>query len=846
VNRIAIAVLYLMGWAGMVAAGDGDGAVSTTSAFGMVERVRIVEVGQPRACIVVRDQSDKVIMDAAELLVYCVKSASGAELPRRDSAPEECPTGSVTIVLESVIAPGSEGGELPGADEEAFIIQTGCDGCVRVRGRTSSGVANGVAEFLERYIGVRWLLPGPLGEDIPRCETIDIPVETICDEPRCLSRYMSGLGTREQSVWGVRNRMRRRIEFHHNMSNLFPPEKYGTSHPEFYPVYGGQRYVPASGVRAWDICYSATGIVDAAVATISAWFDKNPDVNFYSLGRNDSAAVCQCEPCRQSRLHKPINFVARGNVSDMYYDWCNRVIEGVLKKHPDKWFGTLAYLETAEIPVAGYVHPRLVPFLTHERLGWIDAGTRAKYQAYTKSWHAAAPMLGWYDYIYGNGYILPRVWFHHMADTYRWGYEQGVRAHYAEAYPITWLDAPKLYLWLKLTWNPKADVDVLLRDWYERAVGVKAADELAAFYAHWEDYWTRRIMQSAWFRPDGLLGGRNSLAYMDVMTDEDLLKSCRWLDGAVEKADTPARKARAVMLRDAFKYADAVGRAYLFLRPYFADPIVETPAQAVARLDVVEQFFDRAATGRQRLLEHYEKYPIFAQKRVVPQGASIYGRSWSTVMWGLAGQARHPQVRERLERLASASSHEMLRQCCLNILWFASDFPPQPVSNNPSFEDGQGMDAAGWSYWTNHNIGEIVRCAEAARTGEQGLRIKGLQRGGPSSSIVFTKPGRYAVLVHLRTLKPLERLTHVELVVTLVGENDRVVFRDMAVLKPSGRDWQPLALLCDAPESQDGRAVKRMSISLIVDNMAPEDELHVDDFALYRLADTPGAGSRQQ
>ena len=58
-----------------------------------------------------------------------------------------------------------------------------------------------------------------------------------------------------------------------------------------------------------------------------------------------------------------------------------------------------------------------------------------------------------------------------MAEYYRFARASGVeKVHYAEAYP-NWGEGPKLAISLKLQWNPDQDVDQLLREWYDRAVG---------------------------------------------------------------------------------------------------------------------------------------------------------------------------------------------------------------------------------------------------------------------------------------------------------------------------------------------------------------------------------------
>ena len=188
-----------------------------------------------------------------------------------------------------------------------------------------------------------------------------------------------------------------------------------------------------------------------------------------------------------ARISGEKNFLDRVDYSDLFYSWANRVIEGVLEKHPDKVFGCLAYSEVGAPPENVDVHERLIPYMTYDRMKWVDPELRKVGEELTKAWHAKSPTLGWYDYIYGTPFVVPRVWFHHMAEYYQFGHANGVRALYAEAYP-NWGEGPKLYVSLKLQWDPSLNVDALLNEWYERCVRPKGAPYLAKYYAHWKEF----------------------------------------------------------------------------------------------------------------------------------------------------------------------------------------------------------------------------------------------------------------------------------------------------------------------------------------------------------------------
>ncbi|WP_409345025.1 hypothetical protein [Paenibacillus sp. MBLB4367] len=73
---------------------------------------------------------------------------------------------------------------------------------------------------------------------------------------------------------------------------------------------------------------------------------------------------------------------------------------------------------------------------------WIDLEVAAADRKLLHDWERAATLTGWYDYIYGNPYMVPRMYLHQAADNYRYALEHGVAVQYAELYP-NWGEGPK-------------------------------------------------------------------------------------------------------------------------------------------------------------------------------------------------------------------------------------------------------------------------------------------------------------------------------------------------------------------------------------------------------------------
>lgn len=535
-----------------------------------VKCLRIVEKGKSHASIVIPNTASEQLRNAARLLSKYIQQSTGARVPIgiHGASFEKSRVAihvGMTPYVERLNLPVNE------IDEDGFFITFPDEQNIIICGPSDWGAEFGVYEFLESYVGVRWLLPGPDGEHVPEGVTLDVPVKELRQEPAFFSRDLFGLRGKIQHNWARRNRLHRRIEFHHNLFSLFPPGRYTKTHPEFFPVLEGKRYFPpANTTHGWQPCFSACGIAKEATKHICQYFSQNPVATSYSLGVNDGWGYCECSECK-AKYASELNFLGYLDASDAYFEWANAVVEGVLKKHPDKWFGCLAYSAVGQPPSKKPVHPRIIPFLTYDRMKWVDEAVELQGKRISEKWAAKSPKLGWYDYIYGTPYCVPRVYFHKMQQYCQYGYSHGVNAFTAEAYP-NWGEGPKLYVALKLQWNPNLNVDGLLRDWYICAVGKEAAPYLAAYYDHWECFWTERAIQSKWFTRWGQFLHFYDPSYLDIVTFDDIAKSRRLLEGVVAKTKTEKQQKRAKLLLRAFEYYEASALSYLGLIKNMREP----------------------------------------------------------------------------------------------------------------------------------------------------------------------------------------------------------------------------------------------------------------------------------
>jgi hypothetical protein len=787
--------------------------------------IDVVRDREPVAVICVDAEAGKQVRAAAELCVAYIQESTGVALSIVSEAPEE---GTALF-----IGPNPRKVDLAELDDDGYVIAFPDARSMVIQGPTDWGTEFGVYAFLERYVGVRWLMPGADGTDVPTHESLAIPAEPVRDEPAFFSRLFSGLQGAAQADWARRNRMRGRVQFHHNLLRLFPPETYTKSHPEFFPIHGGERFLPATNsTHHWQPCFTAPGIVEIAIENISAYFDANPDAPSYSLGANDSSGYCECENCL-ARISGEKNFLTRTDYSDLYYDWANQVIEGVLEKHPGKWFGCLAYSEVAAPPGKVKVHPRLIPYLTYDRMKWKNAALRETGEALTKDWQAQSPVLGWYDYIYGTPYCLPRVWFHHMADYYRFGHVKGVRALYAEAYP-NWGEGPKLYVSLKLQWDPSLDVDALLQEWYVRCVGEEAAPHLAAYYAHWEDFWTRRVLDSAWFTEGGQYLNFYGPGYLNDVDLDEIRKSRALLDTVLAKADTKKQKARAALLLRAFEYYESTAYAYKLANPM--NEAIESQEQAITVLDSARDSAIHIEKRRRLALEEFPNDPVLRHPIPFTNNAQLQTDTWTGGgLWQVydVAAAGSGVVRERLVRIADGDG-PILLAAQAKLMLTLLDGGLEPINANPSFEVGEGKQANGWNLWVKWGIGAMARSDRVAHSGQFSILSDSMKRGGPCTTLP-AKPGTYGLACFVYVAEGQVSKGTVELSLTLRdGAGNNLPSQSAQVVPVPGR-WTALGVAAEVPEAIGGTPVATLMPILVVNSFETGEKVHIDDLTLYRL-----------
>ena len=205
------------------------------------------------------------------------------------------------------------------------------------------GSYNAVCGYL-RSLGVRWYLPGELGEIVPQMASIPLPkVDRTVRPDFEVRQFNVRFATVDEEVmrWSMRLGIRHSygLMIAHGLHTMTHPEILKKQHPDWFALYGGQRDTQ-TGKRLNHLCYSNRELFDATVEWARAQFDIYGYESVSIMPPDAYISVCQCELCSGQQIDK---MGARGKLSNHVWNFVNRVAREVGNTHPHKRIVCCAY-----------------------------------------------------------------------------------------------------------------------------------------------------------------------------------------------------------------------------------------------------------------------------------------------------------------------------------------------------------------------------------------------------------------------------------------------------------------------------------------------------------------------
>ena len=462
--------------------------------------LEIVKEGVSVYQVVIAPQALSVVKAAADDLISYLNKSTGAKLRLSQSGEI---SGKPSIVVGDCVASRNAGIDVNKISAEGFVIKTiGRD--LYIVGRDTAGDSNsdhwysapqagtwsGVSTFLQKYLDVRWFMPGDEGEYVLETRNLTLGDINISDAPKMDYRRMSYLSwegmsqkrTDETKRWKRRNLNGWSVRWRawHIWLSRMPTQKYFKQHPEWFAEVNGNRleYAP-HGVQ---LCTTNPGALDELAQDILN--DKIYLDATFSLSPNDGGNHCECEKCRALDMESLSN--GHPVLTDRYVTYCNEVARRVLENDPTKTFAFYAYSYYSNPPLRTKLNHkvRVMHVLNGINILYYSPKIREMYVSQKLiPWKNAVGELYFYTHPSGMGNIaLPS--FHKEAIKYlfvdlkRVGIT-GISMNNSAGFDASGLDN---YLYEKMAWNPGADIDVIYRDALDKCYGNDASPYVNEYF----------------------------------------------------------------------------------------------------------------------------------------------------------------------------------------------------------------------------------------------------------------------------------------------------------------------------------------------------------------------------
>ncbi|MBI4027552.1 MAG: DUF4838 domain-containing protein [Verrucomicrobia bacterium] len=447
---------------------------------------RIAQNGQSQYRIYFETNAPSSIKLAAQELQRGIEIAAGVKLPIVHGPARPM------IALGDTAASRAAGISLKGLPDDAFVIQSreqnlfiagkddpdakitsqpgGAAGDIRV----SHGTLIGTYAFLEKFLDVRWLLPGEWGEDIPKRAKLRIPRINLTESPafpkRILAYVQESAGGRkgrpEVNEWIRRQKLGGTLltSAGHAWDEYISKETL-KKHPEYLAVDGDKdKY-----------CTSKEAVVREFAQGVIHWIEKHPEMPFACISPTDGGGFCKCPTC--------LSFVEKNPHGDPSYSYLilkfyNDIAKIVGAKYPDKLLCGLVYYNYMYPPQRAIsMEPNVAlewAALEYYGFGLYKPKHLAEFKDVARAWSVLTKHFSLTSYTMwmrsqSGAPIPPSIELLKLEiPTIK---SVGAKGVYLVGLNAWGYGAPLNYLFARQAWDANIDVEKTYREWLERAYG---------------------------------------------------------------------------------------------------------------------------------------------------------------------------------------------------------------------------------------------------------------------------------------------------------------------------------------------------------------------------------------
>ncbi|OGV69217.1 MAG: hypothetical protein A3K19_23370 [Lentisphaerae bacterium RIFOXYB12_FULL_65_16] len=586
-------------------------------------RITLVDKGKSDYVIVVAKDALQTPKFAAQELQSYIEKASGLKLPIVDQPAE----GKKSIFVGESEFTQALGVQTDGVKPEGFLVRTVGDALVIIGKDTpgdplnmhwksgpQTGTLSGVDCFLEKYLGIRWFMPGELGEVVPKAETLAFGEINLREAPSFVNRsvhFWNRSNTDKEGYrWLRRNRVGRSliVSHSHNWWYVIPctpspkgwpswlePRQPFTDHPEYYALVNGKRKmshytIGSSNVHGGQVCTTNPDVIRIFAETAIDGFQKHPDDPMFSISWNDGGGFCECDKCRA--LDVGTDAKGRPLVIDRLVVFYNAVGRLVYEKCPDKWLGAYVYYG-GDLPKRSDVYQNIClwnPYNEVSTLFFNDDYRRKTYDQ-IRGWGRLCDNMFFYSAYHGSGFWgFPYSSTPILTDLFPFLESTGMRGvdfYGLEGWGGNGMD---LYLACRLCWDVSLDTEVLVNDYYEKFYGPEIGAQIRAYHELLQNA-ARNLAGNTKMTDIGTLACAGQ-GMIEPMYGGIRPQARKMLDETFAAAPDGPVKERVRLVSDAFRLVELTLDALQAYKAVDKDASLENSVAFKKTVDAREQFLE--------------------------------------------------------------------------------------------------------------------------------------------------------------------------------------------------------------------------------------------------------------
>lgn len=553
------------------------------------DSVKIVRDGKAASIIVLADKpSDSAKLGAVELQSWLEK-ATGAKVPIMSESQIPKDTDNALILVGDTERTGKLGIRSDDFQLEEMRIRTFPNTLVligddrRPDGVDLSGTLWAVEAFAEKFLGVRSLWPGKLGEVVPKVSTVEIDDVDIKHIPFLRQRKIRNIGYSDRIQTGLDklgwsgDEFKKHHEeaipwfrfhrlggsFHGTYGHAYGEywKRFHEEHPEWFALQpdGTRDNSRAENGARSQLCVSNQDLIKQVAQDCITKLRNNPYLDTVSISPNDGSRVtfCLCESCESwdapegemVEMWGPNGKIPHVSLTDRYVKFYSAVAEIVTKEFPDRYLGAYAYSAYSLPPVHAKLHPNVV--IGFVGFSYLTESARQKAQGSWTKWADAASQIFLRPNLLMAGLGFPTIYVHRLAEDIRFCADNKMLFTDFDCCYQNWAtDGLNYYVLAKLLNDPYADVDEIVDDYCRAGFG-NAAESVREYFRQMEDMTTELALSNVY-------KGRkeNPEALAQFYSDELLARCNAILDEAMKKAgEDEIIQKRIEFLRKAVEFA---------------------------------------------------------------------------------------------------------------------------------------------------------------------------------------------------------------------------------------------------------------------------------------------------